>query len=142
MLLERILLVISELRWGVKWRLKPSILKLAQQFQSSRPCTNFLFRPPLIIYRPVNLGGGIKLSLSRKEGSFSVLVPSQDDLLRRHCQGMYKQELRTWFKRRVSSLEMGQSNVQPATFKYLFSYRSNIDLRICNKSSGRGEQHL
>jgi hypothetical protein len=58
----------------------------------------FLSRPPLILYRPVDLGGGIKLSLSRKEGSLSVLVPGQDDLLRRHCQGTYKQELRTWFK--------------------------------------------
>src|SRR5437773_10102892 len=56
------------------------------------------FHSQLIVSRPIDVGGGIKLSLSRKEGSLSVLVPGQDDLLRRHCQGMYKQELRTWFK--------------------------------------------
>lgn len=54
----------------------------------------FLSRPQFIIFRPVNADGGIKLSLSCKEGSLSVLVPGQDDLLRRHCQGMYKQKLR------------------------------------------------
>lgn len=40
----------------------------------------------------------MKVSLSGKKGSFSVLVPGQEDLLRRHCQGMYKQQLRIWFK--------------------------------------------
>ena len=48
--------------------------------------------------RPVDIGGRIKLNLSRKEGSLSVLVPGEDDLLRRHCQGIYNQELRIWFK--------------------------------------------
>jgi hypothetical protein len=48
--------------------------------------------------RPIDVGGGIKLSLSRKEGSLSVLVPGHDELLRRHCQGRYNQQLRAWFK--------------------------------------------
>jgi hypothetical protein len=44
-----------------------------------------------LISSPVDVGGGVKVSLSGKEGSLSVLVPGQEDLLRCHCQGMYKQ---------------------------------------------------
>jgi hypothetical protein len=45
----------------------------------------------------VNVGGRVKLELKKTKGSMSILIPGQDDLLRRYCDGVRGQQLKIWF---------------------------------------------
>ena len=64
------------------------------------------------------------------------MVPGQDDLLRRHCQGMYKQQLRIWFKQvefRAWKLVKALYDTAPSTIFLVTGQTLTTEYAICHQ---------